>query len=88
MGRKPGVDRTPEEKWQIVQEGMKNGTCLRFVEDTGSLRRSTTVGRTKQNRERRQCLGGRALRLRKPRRIVGSGSWNAHWAENHWKLKS
>jgi len=23
MGRKPRVDRTPEEKWQIVQEGMR-----------------------------------------------------------------
>jgi hypothetical protein len=25
MGRKPRVDRTPEEKWQIVQEGVKSG---------------------------------------------------------------
>jgi hypothetical protein len=25
MSRKPRVDRTPEEKWQIVQEGMKSG---------------------------------------------------------------
>jgi hypothetical protein len=23
MGRKPRVERTPEEKWQIVQEGIK-----------------------------------------------------------------
>ncbi len=23
MGRRPRVDRTPEEKWQIVQEGIK-----------------------------------------------------------------
>ena len=33
MGRKPRVDRTPEEKWQIVQEGIKSGnvseTCRR-----------------------------------------------------------
>jgi transposase len=33
MGREPPVDRTPEEKWQIVQEGMKGGnvseTCRR-----------------------------------------------------------
>jgi transposase-like protein len=33
MGRRPRVDRTPEEKWQIVQEGMKSGnvseTCRR-----------------------------------------------------------
>ncbi|HWH61488.1 MAG TPA: transposase [Terriglobales bacterium] len=33
MGRKPRVDRSPEEKWQIVQEGIKSGnvseTCRR-----------------------------------------------------------
>ena len=33
MGRKPHVDRSPEEKWQIVQEGIKSGnvseTCRR-----------------------------------------------------------
>jgi hypothetical protein len=34
MGSKPREDRTPEEKWQIVQEGMKSGnvseTCRRY----------------------------------------------------------
>src|SRR5450432_3823450 len=34
MGRKPRVDRSPEEKWQIVQEGIKSGnaseTCRRY----------------------------------------------------------
>jgi hypothetical protein len=25
MGRKPRVDRSPEETWQIVQEGIKSG---------------------------------------------------------------
>ena len=33
MGRKRRVDRSPEEKWQIVQEGIKSGnvseTCRR-----------------------------------------------------------
>ncbi|MGH9773744.1 MAG: transposase [Candidatus Acidiferrales bacterium] len=33
MGRKPRVDRSPEEKWQIVQEGIQSGnvseTCRR-----------------------------------------------------------
>ena len=33
MGRKPRVDRSPEEKWQIIQEGIKTGnvseTCRR-----------------------------------------------------------
>ncbi len=34
MGRKPRVDRTPEEKWEIVQEGIRSGnvseTCRRY----------------------------------------------------------
>jgi transposase-like protein len=33
MGKKPRVDRSPEEKWQIIQERIKTGnvseTCLR-----------------------------------------------------------
>ena len=33
MSRKPRVDRSPEEKWQILQEGLKSGniseTCRR-----------------------------------------------------------
>jgi transposase-like protein len=33
MNRKPRVDRSPEEKWQIIQEGLKSGntseTCRR-----------------------------------------------------------
>jgi transposase len=34
MGRKPRIERAPEEKWQIVQEGIKSGnvseTCRRY----------------------------------------------------------
>jgi transposase len=34
MGRKPRVQRTPEEKWEIIQEGIKSGnvaeTCRRY----------------------------------------------------------
>jgi len=34
MSRKPWVDRAAEEKWQIVQEGIKSGsiseTCQRY----------------------------------------------------------
>jgi transposase len=34
MGRRPRIERSPEEKWQIVQEGIKSGnvseTCRRY----------------------------------------------------------
>lgn len=48
MGEKPRVDRTPEEKRQIVQEGMKSGnvsgTCFSGfdVPGTGSRRTSAS----------------------------------------------
>jgi hypothetical protein len=28
MSRKPRVDRSPEEKWQIVQEGLNSGNVV------------------------------------------------------------
>ncbi len=31
MGRKPRVDRSPEEKWQIVQEASRAGMSRRRV---------------------------------------------------------
>ena len=33
MGRKPRVQRTPEEKWQIVQEGIKSGNVSETCRD-------------------------------------------------------
>jgi hypothetical protein len=72
MGKKPRVDRTSEEKWQIVQEGMKSGNISETCRGYGSLKRSTTVGKMKRNRERRQRLGGRSAAVaesEKDRRI-------------------
>jgi hypothetical protein len=89
MGRKPRVDRSPEEKWQIVQEGIKSGnvseTCRLVM---GLLRICSIAGRMKQNREQRQRLGGEALPWPKPRRIIASGSWNERWGGSRWRSKS
>jgi hypothetical protein len=41
MGRKPRVDRSPEEKWQIVQEGIKSGNGV-YV--SVSVRRTPSQG--------------------------------------------
>jgi len=53
MGRKPRVDRSPEEKWQIVQEGMlpqgSRGENMTLTTDNGtqftSWRFLETLGR-------------------------------------------
>lgn len=41
MGRKPRVDRSPEEKWQIVQEGIQERERLGDV--SASRDRSESV---------------------------------------------
>jgi len=58
MGRKPRVDRSPEEKWQIVQEGIKSGN----VSETWSASRDRfricfIAGKMKQSRERSRAWG-------------------------------
>jgi len=88
MGRKPKVDRTAEEKWQIIQEGTKSGNVSETCRRHGIAQ--TLYYRWKDEAEQgaKAALGGRALRPRKPRRIAASGSWNEAWDANPWKLKS
>jgi transposase-like protein len=89
MGRKPRVDRSPEEKWQIVQEGLKSGnvseTCRRF----GIAQ--TLYYRWKDETEQgaKAALGRReALPPRKLRKIAASGNWSGHSAASRWRSKS
>ena len=88
MGRKPRVDRTPEEKWQIVQEGIKSGNVSETCRRHGIAQ--TLYYRWKDEAEQgaKAALGGKALRPPKPRKIGASGNWNERWAANHWKFKS
>ena len=64
MGRKPRVDRTPEEKWQIVQEGLKSGNVSETCRRHGIAQTLYYRWKMKRNREQRQRLGGKALRPR------------------------
>jgi transposase len=72
MGRRPRVDRTPEEKWQIVQEAMKSGnvseTCRRHGISPSLLYR----WRDEAEEGAKAALGGRsaaAAETEKDRRI-------------------
>ena len=66
MGRKPRVDRSPEEKWQIVQEGIKSGniseTCRRHGIAANLFYRSTPTNKffqvSKEKTLRAKCLKG------------------------------
>jgi transposase len=87
MGRRPRVDRTPEEKWLIVQEGIKSGnvseTCRRHGISPSLLYR----WRDEAEAGAKAALGGKALPPAKPRRISASDSWSGRSDESLWKLK-
>ena len=87
-GRKPRVDRSPEEKWRIVQEGLKSGNVSETCRRHGIAANLFIAGRMKRSRERRQRLGGEALPRPKPRRTIASGNWSGHWAARRWRLRS
>ena len=61
MGRKPRVARSPEEKCQIIQEGIKHRERLgRRADVTGTLRIFAIGGRMRAERGARAALGGRS----------------------------
>lgn len=81
MLRKPRVQRTPEEKWQIVLEGLKSGnvaeTCRKY-EIASNL-----YYRWKDEVEAgaKAALGGEAQPPgRMSSRRSGSRNWNGRWA--------
>ena len=82
MGRRPRVDRPPEEKWQIEQEGIKSGNVSGTCRRHGISPSLLIDGGSKRRREQRQRLGGKALLRAKPRRTRASGSWNGRSDEN------
>ena len=83
MGRKPRVDRSPEEKWQIsCRKVSRAGTFRRRVGVTGSLRIFSIAGRMKPSREQRHAWGRSAAaaetekdhRIRQLERTLGRKS--------------
>ena len=81
MPRKPKVQRTPEEKWQIVLEGLKSGnvaeTCRKYeIAPTLYYRWKDEV-----EEGAKAALGGEA----QPRgpmlnRRSASSNWSGRWA--------
>jgi transposase len=72
MGRRTRVDRTPEEKWQIVQEGIKSGNVSETCRQHGIS--PSLLYRWKDEAEQgaKAALGGKsaaAAETEKDRRI-------------------
>ena len=81
MPRKPKVQRTPEEKWQIVLEGVKSGNVAETCRKYEIAPRFIIAGKTKWKWELKLRLGGEAPpRGPMPHRRSGSSNWNERWA--------
>ena len=89
MSKKERVQRTPEEKWEIVQEGLKSGniaeTCRRYGIAPNLYYR--WKDEAEQGAKRRR-LGGRARRRWRARRIGGFGNWSGRWGGSRWRSRS
>jgi transposase-like protein len=89
MGRKPRVDRSPEEKWQVVQEGLKNGNVSETCRRHGIAPNLFYRWKDEAEQGAKAALGGRSAAARpKLRRIAASDSWNGHWDGSPWRSKS
>ncbi len=86
MGRKAQVKRSAEEKWEIVQEGLRSGNISETCRKHGIA--ANLWYRWKDEAEQgRQRLGG-ALRAAwtKSKQNASSNS-SACWVANNWRSK-
>jgi transposase-like protein len=88
MGRKPRVDRSPEEKWQIVQKGIKSGNFSETCRRHGIAANLFYRWKDEAEQGAKAALGGKALLRRKLRRTIAFRSWNERWGERLWRSKS
>ena len=88
MGRKPRVDRSPEEKWQIVQEGIKSGNVSETYPRYEIAPNLFYGWKDEVKQGAKAALWEEALPRPKPRRTAASGSWNERWGGSRWRSKS
>jgi transposase-like protein len=82
MGRKARVQRTAEEKWQIVLQGLKSGniaeTCRKYEIAPNLFYR----WKDEVEQGAKAALGGRSAAARPDEEhlCAGSSSWSGPWA--------
>ena len=83
MGRKPRIDRSPEEKWQIVQEGVKSGNVSETCRRHGIAPNLFYRWKDEADQGAKAALGGRSAAaaetekdhgIRQPERTLGRKS--------------
>src|SRR5438552_1132457 len=83
MSRKPRVDRSPEEKWQIIQEGIKSGNVSETCRRHGIAPNLFYRWKDEAEQGAKAALGGRSAAaaetekdhgIRQPERTLGRKS--------------
>jgi len=87
MGRKPRVDRSPEEKWQIVQEGLKSGNVSETFRRHGIAPNLFYRWKDEAEQGAKAALGGEARPPRKARKTIASANCSARWGGKRWRSK-
>ena len=89
MGSKPQVKRSPEEKWEIVQEGIKSGNVSETCRSHGIAPNLFYRWKDEAEQGAKAALGGRSAAAARDRKGTNaSGSWNGRWDASHWRSKS
>jgi transposase-like protein len=88
MSKKPRVTRSPEEKWQILQEGLKSGNISETCRRHGIAANLFYRWKDEAEQGAKAALGGKSAAAAETERTSASGSWNARWAGSRWRLKS
>ena len=89
MSRKPRVDRSPEEKWQIVQEGIKSGNVSETCRHHGIAPNLFYRSKDEAEHGTKAALGGRsaaAAETEKDHRSLRLQ--NDGWGGSRWRSKS
>ena len=90
MGRKPRVDRSPEEKWQIVQEGIKSGNVSETCRRHGVAPNLFYRWKDEAEQGAKAALGGRseAAAAETEKGSSHPATGNERWGGNRWRSKS
>ena len=89
MGRKAQVKRSAEEKWEIVQEGLRSGNISETCRKHGIAANLWYRWKDEAEQGAKAALGGRSaaggVDESKP---SASSNSSACWAANNWRSKS
>ena len=89
MGRKAQVKRSPEEKWEILQEGLRSGNISETCRKHGIAANLWYRWKDEAEQGAKAALGGRsAAAVWMKSKPSASSNSSACWAASNWRSKS